>query len=63
MFFDFFGKNFNKIVIGNLESIFGDWEKVRLNRREWRFRDNKIKEINDLKKSFKLIFIFILLYL
>lgn len=60
---DSFGKNPNKTATGNSESTFGDWERARLNKREWQFRVNKIKEINDSKKSLKPIFTPILLYL
>lgn len=60
---DSFGKNPNKTATGNSESTFGDWERSRLNRREWRFRDNKIKEVNDSKKNFEPIFTPILPYL
>lgn len=56
------GKNPNTTATGNSESTFGVWARARLNR-EWWYRDNKIKEINDSKKSFKPIFTPILPYL
>lgn len=58
-----YGKNPNEKAIGDSESTFGDWERARPNRREWQWRVNKIKEINDSKKSFKPIFTRILPYL
>lgn len=60
---DSYGKNPNEMATGNSQSTFGDWERARPNRGEWPWRVNKIKEINDSKKSFKPIFTPILPYL
>lgn len=60
---DSYGKHPSEKAAGNSESTSGDWERARPNRREWQWRVNKIKEINDSKKSFKPIFTPILPYL